>query len=286
MTQNHSLKHRARLEAKITGDKYTIVLEKIKARMLEPTLKNLLSDSDYSLFSKYLDSRHGNGLTLFSGRSGTGRTTLLGVAIKYQDESRPNERAVVLDNGELGEWPYSPALLLEEFEDTIAQDQEYSNIIYFKESLSVTQKEWISKALRMRPHRLIIGEVREASAFTELALTSMRGHEAMTTVHSSTSLTDLVHYIGQENRVFEAFEVIQHKKIHVENIGNVYMYAVVSLSTEALALVRAGDDNGLEALLASRGIKTMKAKIEDLVSRGILSIPAGPSSEVDYFTAS
>jgi type IV secretory pathway ATPase VirB11/archaellum biosynthesis ATPase len=284
MTQNHSLKHRARLEAKITGDKYAVVLEKIKARMLEPTLKNLLSDSDYSLFSKYLDSNHSEGLTLFSGQAGTGRTILLGAALKYQDETRTNERVVVIDNGELREWPYSSSLLLEEFNDTIAQQD--NNIVYFKEKSSATQRDWIRSALRMRPDRIIVGEIREESAFRELAIANMTGHETMTTVYSSTSLTDLVHYIGQENRAFEVIEIIQHKKIRIQNIGSVYMYAIVSLSKEALILLRAGDDKGLEALLASHGIKTMKAKIEDLINQGVLSISAGPSNEANYFTAS
>ena len=109
---------------------------------------------------------------LISGGTGSGKTTLLNALSAYIDET---ERIVTIeDSAELQlQQPHVGRL------ETRPQNLEGRG--------EVTQRDLVKNALRMRPDRIIVGEVRAGEAFDMLQAMNT-GHEgSMTTVHANTT---------------------------------------------------------------------------------------------------
>jgi pilus assembly protein CpaF len=108
---------------------------------------------------------------LISGGTGAGKTTLLNAMSQYIDE---RERIVTIeDAAELQLQQVHVARL-----ETRPQNIEGKG--------EVTQRDLLKNALRMRPDRIIVGEVRAGEAFDMLQAMNT-GHEgSMTTVHANT----------------------------------------------------------------------------------------------------
>jgi len=121
---------------------------------------------------------------LISGGTGSGKTTLLNALSAYIDET---ERIVTIeDSAELQlQQPHVGRL------ETRPQNLEGKG--------EVTQRDLVKNALRMRPDRIIVGEVRAGEAFDMLQAMNT-GHEgSMTTVHANTtrdSISRLEQMIG------------------------------------------------------------------------------------------
>ncbi len=107
---------------------------------------------------------------LVSGGTGTGKTTVLNVMSKYIPES---ERVVTIEDA---------AELQLQRDHVVQLETRPPNIEGRGE---VTQRDLLRNALRMRPDRIIIGEVRGAEALDMLQAMNT-GHEgSMTTVHAN-----------------------------------------------------------------------------------------------------
>jgi pilus assembly protein CpaF len=109
---------------------------------------------------------------LISGGTGSGKTTLLNALSAYIDQ---DERIVTIeDSAELQlQQPHVGRL------ETRPQNLEGRG--------EVTQRDLVKNALRMRPDRIIVGEVRAGEAFDMLQAMNT-GHEgSMTTVHANTT---------------------------------------------------------------------------------------------------
>jgi pilus assembly protein CpaF len=121
---------------------------------------------------------------LISGGTGSGKTTLLNALSAYIDD---HERIVTIeDSAELQlQQPHVGRL------ETRPQNIEGKG--------EVTQRDLVRNALRMRPDRIIVGEVRAGEAFDMLQAMNT-GHEgSMTTVHANTprdALSRLEQMIG------------------------------------------------------------------------------------------
>jgi pilus assembly protein CpaF len=108
---------------------------------------------------------------LISGGTGSGKTTLLNALSAYID---PAERIITIeDSAELqlqqphvGRLETRPANLEDRGE--------------------VTQRDLVRNALRMRPDRIIVGEVRSGEAFDMLQAMNTGHDGSMTTVHANT----------------------------------------------------------------------------------------------------
>lgn len=108
--------------------------------------------------------------TLISGGTGTGKTTLLN-ALSSAIGSK--ERIVTIED---------PAELKLQQEHVISMEVRPANIEGRNE---VTQRDLVRNALRMRPDRIIVGEVRGAEAF-DMMQAMNTGHEgSLTTVHAN-----------------------------------------------------------------------------------------------------
>jgi pilus assembly protein CpaF len=109
---------------------------------------------------------------VFSGGAGTGKTTLLNAVSAFIPSS---ERIVTIED---------PIELLLQQSHVVAMEAKPANIEGKNE---VTQRDLFRNALRMRPDRIIVGEVRGPEAF-DMMQAMNTGHEgSMTTVHANST---------------------------------------------------------------------------------------------------
>jgi pilus assembly protein CpaF len=108
---------------------------------------------------------------LISGGTGSGKTTLLNALSSYIDE---RERIVTIED--------SAELQLQQ-EHVARLETRPANI---EGKGEITQRELVKNALRMRPDRIIVGEVRGGEAFDMLQAMNTGHDGSMTTVHANT----------------------------------------------------------------------------------------------------
>jgi pilus assembly protein CpaF len=107
---------------------------------------------------------------LISGGTGTGKTTLLNALSAYIPDT---ERIITIED---------PIEMKMQQSHTIAMEARPPNIEGKNE---VTQRDLVRNALRMRPDRIVIGEVRGAESFDMLQAMNT-GHEgSLTTIHAN-----------------------------------------------------------------------------------------------------
>ena len=121
---------------------------------------------------------------LISGGTGSGKTTMLNACSSFISE---DERIVTIED--------SAELQLQQ--DHVARlETRPANI---EGSGEVTQRDLVKNALRMRPDRIIVGEVRAGEAFDMLQAMNTGHDGSMTTVHANTprdALSRLEQMIG------------------------------------------------------------------------------------------
>ena len=121
---------------------------------------------------------------LISGGTGSGKTTLLNAMSSYIDE---RERIVTIED--------SAELQLQQ-EHVVRLETRPSNL---EGKGEVAQRDLVKNALRMRPDRIIVGEVRAGEAFDMLQAMNTGHAGSMTTVHANTprdSLSRIEQMIG------------------------------------------------------------------------------------------
>lgn len=109
---------------------------------------------------------------LISGGTGSGKTTLLNAISSFIDE---RERIVTIED--------SAELQLQQ-EHIARLETRPANI---EGKGEITQRDLVRNALRMRPDRIIIGEVRAGEAFDMLQAMNTGHDGSMTTVHANTA---------------------------------------------------------------------------------------------------
>jgi len=124
---------------------------------------------------------------LISGGTGAGKTTLLNILSGYIPEA---ERVVTIEDA---------AELQMQQPHVVRMETRPANI---EGKGEITQRALVRNALRMRPDRVVIGEVRGAEAFDMLQAMNT-GHEgSLTTIHANTprdALSRLENMIGMAN---------------------------------------------------------------------------------------
>ena len=109
---------------------------------------------------------------LISGGTGSGKTTLLNAMSAYIDD---RERIVTIED--------SAELQLQQ-EHVVRLETRPPNI---EGKGEITQRDLVKNALRMRPDRIILGEVRAGEAFDMLQAMNTGHDGSMTTVHANTT---------------------------------------------------------------------------------------------------
>jgi pilus assembly protein CpaF len=124
---------------------------------------------------------------LISGGTGAGKTTLLNILSGYIPDS---ERVVTIEDAAELQMQQSHVIRMETRPMNIEGKGE------------ITQRALVRNALRMRPDRIVIGEVRGAEAFDMLQAMNT-GHEgSLTTIHANTprdAIARLENMIGMAN---------------------------------------------------------------------------------------
>jgi pilus assembly protein CpaF len=109
---------------------------------------------------------------LISGGTGSGKTTMLNAMSAFVDN---RERIVTIED--------SAELQLQQ-EHVVRLETRPANI---EGKGEITQRELVKNALRMRPDRIIVGEVRAGEAFDMLQAMNTGHDGSMTTVHANTA---------------------------------------------------------------------------------------------------
>jgi len=108
---------------------------------------------------------------VISGGTGSGKTTLLNVLSAY---ARPNERIVTIEESAELKLPQPHVVALEGRPANIEGRGEY------------TIRELVRNALRMRPDRIIVGEVRGSEALDMLQAMNTGHDGSLSTLHANT----------------------------------------------------------------------------------------------------
>jgi len=109
---------------------------------------------------------------LISGGTGSGKTTMLNALSAFID---PRQRIVTIEDA---------AELQLKQEHVVRLETRPASI---EGSAAVTQRDLVRNALRMRPDRIIVGEVRGSEAFDMLQAMNTGHDGSMTTIHANTA---------------------------------------------------------------------------------------------------
>ena len=111
-----------------------------------------------------------NGLYFIKGESGKGKTTLLNILSSFIDNS---ERIITIEDAAELKLRQNHVISLE------------TRLVNYEGEGEVTIRDLVRNSLRMRPDRIIVGEVRGKEAFDMLQAMNT-GHEgSLTTLHSN-----------------------------------------------------------------------------------------------------
>ncbi len=113
---------------------------------------------------------------LISGGTGSGKTTMLNALSSFID---PRQRIVTIEDA---------AELQLRQEHVVRLETRPANL---EGASAVTQRDLVRNALRMRPDRIIVGEVRGAEAFDMLQAMNTGHDGSMTTIHANTARDSL-----------------------------------------------------------------------------------------------
>ena len=113
---------------------------------------------------------------LISGGTGSGKTTMLNALSSFID---PRQRIVTIEDA---------AELQLRQEHVVRLETRPANL---EGAAAVTQRDLVRNALRMRPDRIIVGEVRGAEAFDMLQAMNTGHDGSMTTIHANTARDSL-----------------------------------------------------------------------------------------------
>lgn len=109
---------------------------------------------------------------LISGGTGSGKTTLAGAVIAEIVRSAPDDRLLIL-------------------EDTAEIQCAAANAVFLHTSDSIDMARLLKSSLRLRPDRIIVGEVRDGAALTLLKSWNTGHPGGVATVHSNTATSAL-----------------------------------------------------------------------------------------------
>jgi pilus assembly protein CpaF len=148
-----------------------------------PTLKELVKSKTISeemqLFLEYAVANHFN--IIVSGGTSCGKTTTTGALISAIGEKTASDRIVVIEET-------SEIFLPENLLNAISLE---TRATLFGEATPISIRDLVKNALRMRPDRIIVGEVRGAEAFDMLQAANTGHPGAISTIHAN-SVADTI----------------------------------------------------------------------------------------------
>ncbi len=111
---------------------------------------------------------------IISGGTGSGKTTFLNALSGY---IQADERVITIED--------SAELQIQGLKNLVRLEMRLENV---EGKGAVTMRDLIKTALRMRPDRLVIGEVRDGGAALDMLIAMNTGHDgSLTTIHSNSA---------------------------------------------------------------------------------------------------
>ncbi len=204
----------------------TITIRKFRPERhtIEDLLQNgTLSEPAVEFISASIEQRKN---IVVSGGTGTGKTTVLNALSAFIPET---ERIITIED---------PIELKLQQRHVIAMEARPANI---EGRNAVSQRELVRNALRMRPDRIIVGEVRGQEAF-DMMQAMNTGHEgSMTTVHAN-SARDALSRI--ENMILMAGLDLPIKAIREQMASALHLLVHLSRSTSGQRTVTSISETG------------------------------------------
>ncbi len=237
-----------------TGERVNVVIPPLTADGRWAVTIRLMPDEPLSWYDLFLNGTWDIRLAAFlafavrarlniliSGSTGAGKTTLLNVLSSF---IQPAHRVVTIEDvGELNlqkrvdfdrltrppstfvqkgqDASFSPVLINNQLQNIVPLETRPSNV---EGRAEYNVRELVRNALRMRPERIIVGEVRSGEAFDMLQALNTGHDGSLTTIHANNSLNalnrleNLVLMAGYENldigsvrsQVLNAFNLVVH----------------------------------------------------------------------------
>ena len=129
----------------------------------------VMTQAQASVLRSAIDSRMN---IVISGGTGSGKTTLANAVIAEIVAAAPDDRMVVL-------------------EDTAEIQCAADNVVSLHTSDTVDMARLLKSTMRLRPDRIIVGEVRDGAALTLLKAWNTGHPGGVTTIHSNTAMSAL-----------------------------------------------------------------------------------------------
>ncbi|MBM7324804.1 P-type conjugative transfer ATPase TrbB [Agrobacterium sp. S2] len=130
---------------------------------------NVMTEAQASAIRSAIDARMN---IVISGGTGSGKTTLANAIIAEIVSTAPDDRMVVL-------------------EDTAEIQCAAENAVCLHTSDTIDMARLLKSTMRLRPDRIIVGEVRDGSALTLLKAWNTGHPGGVTTIHSNTAMSAL-----------------------------------------------------------------------------------------------
>jgi pilus assembly protein CpaF len=204
----------------------------MRPTMEEILLRGTLSPEMAEVLQKIVKSKLN---ILISGGTGTGKTTLLNILSKFLDV---HERVVTIEDA---------AELQLQKRNVCRMECRPSNI---EGKGEITQRDLVRNSLRMRPDRIIVGEVRGAEVM-DMFQAMNTGHEgSMTTVHANSprdallrleTMVNLAGYniphLALRHLISSSLDVIIHLARHPDGVRRIVSFSeITGIETDVISL--------------------------------------------------
>ncbi|WP_312361804.1 MULTISPECIES: P-type conjugative transfer ATPase TrbB [Rhizobium/Agrobacterium group] len=154
----------------VSGPAFTIRRRASRLIPLDDYVKSrVMTEAQASAIRSAIDSRMN---IVISGGTGSGKTTLANAIIGEIVASAPDDRMVIL-------------------EDTTELQCAAENAVSLHTSDTVDMARLLKSTMRLRPDRIIVGEVRDGAALTLLKAWNTGHPGGVTTIHSNTAMSAL-----------------------------------------------------------------------------------------------
>lgn len=154
----------------VSGPTFTIRRRASRLIPLEDYVKSkIMTEAQASVLRSAIKSRLN---IVISGGTGSGKTTLANAVIAEIVEHSPEDRIVIL-------------------EDTAEIQCSAENAVSLHTSDSVDMARLLKSTMRLRPDRIIVGEVRDGAALTLLKAWNTGHPGGVTTIHSNSAMSAL-----------------------------------------------------------------------------------------------
>ncbi len=155
----------------VSSPSFTIRKRPEKIWTLEDYLsKEIITEDQVSIIRQAIEQKKN---ILVVGGTGSGKTTLVNALLYELSLIAPNDRVLII-------------------EDTIELKSELANTIELRASQDVTINRCLRTALRMRPDRIIVGEIRGGEANTLIKAWNTGHPGGISTVHANSAAAGLI----------------------------------------------------------------------------------------------